>query len=610
MVSFCSDGDACVRIYCVTVPCSRALDDLAHLDAHRSADLAFSLLCLLCLVRAVLLLLTPAATRYARARLHAPTDLLLVLVALSLLVPRLHRGEGLALGAHHHEAEEVAAMLRRGPAPRVVLCLFGVIERSINRTWPTIHDRLVLPLRDHGVPVDLYVFDMDVHMHVPVDGRWIDAAQHDAAVRLLQPARLQGVQQRIAERELRSHCGGTNLSKCAFQNYELGSKDHRNALLQLYSERAVGRFLLTELDAYDVAVVCGPDFYLALNISVADVLRAAASTSLFFTTQVNPAHGLTNGFYIGSTVAVSKAMRRLDEPRLWTTPLPVRDYEEHLRHAVDLHRLDSRPTTMVFFKVRKTGSVHWQGGKGTGHLGEPQDRAAVRAAYEVAQGLHVADGGCATLSPTPVDSAPIRSPQAVHSALAYRFAGHDVVEIGTRNGDGIDCFAQVARSARAIELSKPYCEKLRSRASALGAMGKRSFSVSCSGYEQASLDADFITWWQQPPLTDERALRHLRAEQLPGRIRDGAVAVVLFDLSWHEDRASLLRLRPLATWSEEVSFDERALCEVKLAAAPPSEREGGWKCSRAVGKFVVLGIPLTRVPGAPPRGLTALASFG
>lgn len=283
MVSFCSDRDACVSVYCVTVPCSRALDDLEHLDAHRSADLAFSLLCLLCLVRAVLLLLTPAATRCARARLHAPTDLLLVLVALSLLVPRLHRGKGLALGAHHHEAEEVAAMLRRGPAPRVVLCLFGVIERSINRTWPTIHDRLVLPLRDHGVPVDLYVFDMDVHMHVPVDGRWIDAAQHDAAVRLLQPARLQGVQQRIAERELRSHCGGTNLSKCAFQNYGLGSKDHRNALLQLYSERAVGRFLLTELDAYDVAVVCGPDFYLALNISVADVCyarrRARASSS-------------------------------------------------------------------------------------------------------------------------------------------------------------------------------------------------------------------------------------------------------------------------------------------------------------------------------------------
>jgi len=394
MVSFCFNHDACVRIYCVTVPCSRALDDLAYHRPHllRDTTLALALLCLLCLVRAVLLLLTPAATRYARARLHAPTDLLLVLVALSLLVPRLLRGEGLGLGAHHHEAEEVAAMLRRGPAPRVVLCLFGVIERSINRTWPTIHDRLVLPLRDHGVPVDLYVFDMDVHMHVPVDGRWIDAAQHDAAVRLLQPARLQGVQQRIAERELHSHCGGTSLSKCTFQNYALGSKTHRNALLQLYSERAVGRFLLTELDAYDVAVVCGPDFYLAMNISVADVLHAAASMSLFFTTQVNPAYGLTDGFYIGSTVAVSKAMRRLDEPRLWTTPL-ARDYEEHLRRAVDLHRLDSRPTEMVFFKIRKTGFVNWQGGKRTGHLGEPQDRAAVMVAYEVAQGLHVADAG-------------------------------------------------------------------------------------------------------------------------------------------------------------------------------------------------------------------------
>ena len=48
-------------------------------------------------------------------------------------------------------------------------------------------------------------------------------------------------------------------------------------------------------------------------------------------------------------------------------------------------------------------------------------------------------------SVSPVDPSPIRSPQVVHSVMANEFfAGKSVVEIGTRNGDGIACFARVA----------------------------------------------------------------------------------------------------------------------------------------------------------------------
>jgi hypothetical protein len=54
----------------------------------------------------------------------------------------------------------------------------------------------------------------------------------------------------------------------------------------------------------------------------------------------------------------------------------------------------------------------------------------------------------------PVDAVPIRSPQAVHSVLANEyFAGKHMVEIGTRNGDGISCFSKTAASS--IRLSRP-----------------------------------------------------------------------------------------------------------------------------------------------------------
>ena len=101
---------------------------------------------------------------------------------------------------------------------------------------------------------------------------------------------------------------------------------------------------------------------------------------------------------------------------------------------------------------------------------------------------------CAALI-LPVDISPIRSPLAVHTALARRFAGRDIVEIGTRAGDAISCFASVAKSAIAVEVVPKYCQALRARASELGKAA--SFRIICDDYRNASLDADMITWWQQ-----------------------------------------------------------------------------------------------------------------
>ena len=55
-------------------------------------------------------------------------------------------------------------------------------------------------------------------------------------------------------------------------------------------------------------------------------------------------------------------------------------------------------------------------------------------------------------SVTPLDSSPIRSPQAAHTSLLEYFRGKNIAEIGTRRGDGMACYSQVARSALAIEL--------------------------------------------------------------------------------------------------------------------------------------------------------------
>ena len=178
------------------------------------------------------------------------------------------------------------------------------------------------------------------------------------------------------------------------------------------------------------------------------------------------------------------------------------------------------------------------------------------------------------------DDYPIRSPQAVHSAIASIVCGHDLVEIGTRHGDGMACFARYARTAFAIEKEPEYCAMLRARSKGLGGGG--NFQVACKGYEDVHLDADYYTWWTQAPfLANAPALLHLRKGQLAGKIRANATALVLLAHGEAEEhrRSDLLQL---AAWKVAVPFAEH--------------REKRWGLMfPEKGTWHVLGVPLSAV---------------
>jgi len=218
------------------------------------------------------------------------------------------------------------------------------------------------------------------------------------------------------------------------------------------------------------------------------------------------------------------------------------------------------------------------------------------SAFALVQGL--APINCSTAVRRVVDTVPYRSPQAVHTALATRFLHRDVAEIGTRTGDGMECFARSARRAVAIELAAPYCRKLERRSRLLEATGA-NFSIVCGDYRRVGeqIDADYITWWQQEPhLVNGAVLDNLRALQAHGLIRQSAEAAIVFDGSYESDMRSLgeMRARGWVAWSETVEFDERTLCCAK------HRWRGGCSshCRRASGVFHVAGVPLV-APAAP-----------
>ena len=112
--------------------------------------------------------------------------------------------------------------------------------------------------------------------------------------------------------------------------------------------------------------------------------------------------------------------------------------------------------------------------------------------------------GICTAAITPADVSPVRSPQAVHDAIAAALARSrkNVLEIGSRNGDGVSCFAQAAKAAAVIEGATSYCRSLEKRAATLRQRGKKDFATECGFFPAACRSqpllcshADAFTWW-------------------------------------------------------------------------------------------------------------------
>ena len=199
---------------------------------------------------------------------------------------------------------------------------------------------------------------------------------------------------------------------------------------------------------------------------------------------------------------------------------------------------------------------------------------------------------CKTVVSSPVDTAPIRSPQEVHGVIAAKILNRKIVEIGTRNGDGMACFAKFASDATAIEYDETYCKKLEQR----GSRESLRFEVRCQDFYLADLDADFITWWQQYPLTNIAALARLKQLQCVGKVRSTAEAILVFDTKWAHDMNDFLKLKQWFSWQEEVQFDERVRCEKFQASGAAGREETGFSCDRSQGMFIAAGLPVVNVP--------------
>ena len=229
----------------------------------------------------------------------------------------------------------------------------------------------------------------------------------------------------------------------------------------------------------------------------------------------------------------------------------------------------------------------------------------------------------------PIDAPPTRSPLQVHTALARRFSGLSVIEVGTRNGDGAECWASAASKLYAVEMDHKYCGILRARSSKL----PRGFEVLCTKFARIPpeilLSADYFTCAQpavsrprpQPPplrltvsasglhatgwvdgATNSMFLNWLANRGRRALLKPGSMAAIMFDTRHNSDVSNLRTLLPYSAWSERVDFEECAACS-RIVGAKGYKAESKWEsCDRAVGTFVIAGFLLSHLPGNISKG--------
>ena len=235
-----------------------------------------------------------------------------------------------------------------GPRPRVVLCIFGVLPRSIKHTWRTLEQNILRPLESvsHDKTVPIHVFNIDVGNNT-VDGVTVEKQDTDVVpYDVLEEARQSIIDAHIAER-----CKSI---KCKFRYTDEGLHHlTENAFRQLYAEWRVANMLRE--DKYDLAVVTSSDFFFVRKLNVADVIHAAASNDPFvFTTAMNDAGGYTNGFYFGRPGALKKILNRYMDFHRYPqySTYAYGDYEQVVKDSFSYHNISRGVTDIAFCKLR------------------------------------------------------------------------------------------------------------------------------------------------------------------------------------------------------------------------------------------------------------------
>jgi hypothetical protein len=236
----------------------------------------------------------------------------------------------------------------------VVLCIFGVVNRSIKYTWQTIHKHIVKHLEDNHYVVDIYVFNL-ICDNCVVDGKNVNTTDYKIIKANIYESKLQSE----LDTEIKTYIS-LSPHKVSYIDWYTDNQIH-NTVRQMYSEYKVGSFLKKHINDYDYAIVCGPDYYLTQHVNIQHLI-SSKNDKCVYVSDVNPGiNGYTNGYYMSNNLKdLSLLLCRYENILPYLNGFKG-DYEQLLRKYCDSKNIKIAITDQVFFKIRANKTIFWQG---------------------------------------------------------------------------------------------------------------------------------------------------------------------------------------------------------------------------------------------------------
>lgn len=232
---------------------------------------------------------------------------------------------------------------------KVIFCLFGVICRSIKYTFESINKNILEELRQNNYNVEIYVFNLNIKDNL-IDGVKID----NNDVNIIPYNYFEEYDQDELDKMIENI---KNEKKETFTRGDYTEGTIQNCFRQMYSEYRVGMFLENNIDKYDIAIVCGPDFYIANKINLKELEDSYINKNIYISI-TNDAQGYSNGFYFGVPSSLIKPLKRYEYVSNYF-PNP-RDYEYILQRSVDDNNIKREITSLYFLKIRANKNIFFR----------------------------------------------------------------------------------------------------------------------------------------------------------------------------------------------------------------------------------------------------------
>ena len=223
---------------------------------------------------------------------------------------------------------------------RIVVCLVGVINRSIKHTWFSIYNNIIKQLEEKYL-VDIALFNNDVE-NTKVDG----VKLNNDDLKIIPYNYLFKFKQTYIDKKISK----MNTLNEEFPPYWYNSYK-KNGLRHMYMESIVGKFL--KKSQYKIALVSNGDHLYVnkfeLGVEMNDGIISCNHLDM---------RGYTNGFYFGYTKNMIKILDRINYyDKLIQTNTHKINYEQILKRSFQMNNIKRFTTDLFFIKIRGNKAI-------------------------------------------------------------------------------------------------------------------------------------------------------------------------------------------------------------------------------------------------------------